>query len=266
MSIDLVLITIIFIILILISYFLKSIRYSYPLVAIYFFYIITVISNNYLNTQKIAGSEDSFKPLIKEKNVTNNNSSFKTANSEIITEYDVKNETIKTFNKNKVIIPNSKPVVSKNPKPIVIDTNIINNISIPTNTINNDDDTNNRKADDERKNIKLKLNEIMICRDIYKRNPVKPGNDFINTVDTIFCYTKISNSGLKQQVKHVWFYENKEITTVRYNIKPSFNYRSWSRKKIMRSQIGKWRVDIIDASDELLGSVNFNINSIDSAY
>jgi len=269
MSIDLVLITIIFIILILISYFLKSIRYSYPLVAIYFFYIITVIFNNNPNTDKIASSEDSLKPYIKEKNLANNKSS-KTDSSEIITKKNVKNETIKTLNKNNIIITDSKPIVSKNPKPIVIDTNIIDNISIPVNTVDNDDGTNNvtnnKKDNDEIKNIKLKLNEIMICRDIYKRNPVKPGNDFINTVDTLFCYTKISNSGLKQQVKHVWFYENREITTVRYNIKPSFNYRSWSRKKIMKNQIGKWRVDVIDGSGELLGTVNFNIKSINSAY
>jgi len=265
MSIDLVLITIIFIILILISYFLKSIRYSYPLGVIYFLYIITIIFNKNPNTDNAVGSEDTLKNLIKEKNVTNNNSS-NTAISEIITEDDVKNETIKTVNKNNFIITNSKPVVSKNPKPIVIDTNIIDNTSVTTNTINNEDGTDNRKADDEIKNIKLKLNEIMICRDIYKRNPVKPGNNFINTVDTLFCYTKISNSGLKQQVKHVWFYEDREITTVRYNIKPSFNYRSWSRKKIMKNQIGKWRVDVIDGNDELLGSVDFNINSINSAY
>ena len=265
MSIDLVLITIIFIILILISYFLKSIRYSYPLGVIYLFYIITVISNKNPNTENTLGSEDTLKNFINEENVTNNNSS-NTVTSEFIPEDDVKNEIIKTVNKNNFIITNSKPLVPKDPKPIVIDTNIIDKTSISTNTINNDDGTDNRKADDEIKNIKLKLNEIMICRDIYKRNPVKPGNNFINTVDTLFCYTKISNSGLKQQVKHVWFYEDREITTVRYNIKPSFNYRSWSRKKIMKSQIGKWRVDIIDGSDELLGSINFNINSINSAY
>ena len=58
--------------------------------------------------------------------------------------------------------------------------------------INDGISENNTSNDDEVvKTKKLKLNEIMICRDIYKRNPVKPGIDFINTVDTLFCYTKI---------------------------------------------------------------------------
>ena len=270
MSIDFILITIIFIILILISYFLKSIRYSYPLLAIYFFYIITIIFDNNPNTDTVADLEDSSKLFIKENsdqlNVSDNDFSSNNTSSDIITKDDVKNETIKTLNKNKIIIENSKPIVSKNPKPIIIDTNSITNNSIPTNIINNDDNSNNRESNDELKTKKLKLNEIMICRDIYKRNPVKPGNEFINTVDTLFCYTKISNSGLKKQVKHVWFYENKEMTTVRYNIKPSFNYRSWSRKKIMKNQIGKWRVDVIDGNDEILGSISFNVNSINSTF
>ena len=50
----------------------------------------------------------------------------------------------------------------------------------------------------------------MICRGIYKRNPIKPGIKFINNVDSLFCYTKISNSGDKQEVKHIWYFENKE--------------------------------------------------------
>ena len=36
----------------------------------------------------------------------------------------------------------------------------------------------------------LYLHDIKICRAIYKRNPVKPGTDFMNTVDTLFCYAK----------------------------------------------------------------------------
>ena len=267
MSIDFILITVIFIILILISYFLRSIRYSYPLLAIYFFYIISIIFNNNPNTDTVADLGDSSKLFMKENNeklnVNDNEFFLKNNASDTLTRNDDKN---KTLVKNKTIIANSKPVVSKNPKPIFIDTSMIGNSSKPKKITNNDDNTNNIKSDDEIKTKKLKLNEIMICRDIYKRNPVKPGNDFINTVDTLFCYTKISNSGLKKQVKHVWFYENKEMTTVRYNIKPSFNYRSWSRKKIMKNQIGKWRVDVVDGNDEVLGSISFNINSINSAF
>ena len=112
----------------------------------------------------------------------------------------------------------------------------------------------------------LELNEIMICRGIYKRNPIKPGSSFINNVDSLFCYTKITNSGSKQEIKHIWYFDDKEISSVTYNIKTSYNYRSWSRKTIYPSQLGKWRVDVIDSYGNILGRRNFNIKSINSSY
>ena len=114
--------------------------------------------------------------------------------------------------------------------------------------------------------ITLKLNEMMICRGIYKRNPIKPGIKFINNVDSLFCYTKISNSGNKQEVKHIWYFENKEMTTVSYNIKTSYNYRSWSKKTIYPNQTGKWRVDVVSKSGDILGSRDFTVNSINATY
>ena len=105
-----------------------------------------------------------------------------------------------------------------------------------------------------------------ICRGIYKRNPIKPGINFINSVDSLFCYTKISNSGPKQEIKHIWYLEDIEMTSVAYNIKPSFNYRSWSRKTIYPNQTGQWRVDVVDFYGNILGTRDFTIKSISSTY
>ena len=46
-------------------------------------------------------------------------------------------------------------------------------------------------------------------------------------------------------------FQDKLITSVVYNIKTSYNYRSWSRKTILPSQIGQWRVDIVNDKDEI---------------
>ena len=107
----------------------------------------------------------------------------------------------------------------------------------------------------------LALKEIMICRGVYK-NPIKPGFNFTNNVDSLFCYTKISNSGDKQEIKHMWYHEDKLITSVVYNIKTSYNYRSWSKKTILNSQTGKWRVDVVDNGGNVLGSRKFSISSL----
>ena len=164
----------------------------------------------------------------------------------------------------------SKPVVSFNPKPIIIDTNLISQKekerNNPSGYESEEKITNIIKKEEEKISKQLKLNEVMICRGVYKRNPIKPGFTFSNNVDSIFCYTKISNKGPKQEIKHLWYYENKLITAVTYNIKTSYNYRSWSRKSILPSQIGEWRVDIIDDKENVLGSRKFQISSLNNAF
>ena len=162
-----------------------------------------------------------------------------------------------------------KPIVSSTPRPIVIDSNLVskknNDINQTSSKFSAIKDL--TKEDDNVKTIStLNLNEIMICRGIYKRNPIKPGIKFINNVDSLFCYTKISNSGNKQEVKHIWYFENKEMTTVSYNIKTSYNYRSWSKKTIYPNQTGKWRVDVVSKSGDMLGSRDFTVNSINATY
>ena len=183
-----------------------------------------------------------------------------------------------TFDNNDQYIPNKngktpKPIVSYTPKPIKIDSNIIIQKDIVEkikSDVNSKKDSLKESIIEEKNDIvqknNLKLNEIMICRGIYKRNPIKPGYKFINNVDSLFCYTKISNTGPKQEIKHVWFYEDKEISSVVYNIKTSYNYRSWSRKTIYPKQIGNWRVDVVARNGTIIGTRNFSVNSISNSY
>ena len=107
---------------------------------------------------------------------------------------------------------------------------------------------------------------MLICQGIIKRTPVKPGKRFSNMVDSLYCYTKISNSGRKQELQHIWYYNDREMTRVLYNVKPSFNYRSWSKKTIYPENIGKWRVDVMDQDGNILGSRSFTIDIASSKF
>ena len=106
----------------------------------------------------------------------------------------------------------------------------------------------------------LKILQIEICKNIINRKPVNSGNSFIAGVDSLYCYTKIRNSGDKQEIRHVWFYQNEEQTKIKYNIKTSNEYRSWTKKRISSNQKGNWRVEIQTSSGYSLGSINFDIN------
>ena len=263
-------VSIVFIIFILIAYLLNLIRLSVPLIIIYLIYCFGFIIDNELKdiTEFRMTSQNQVNELEEENKTANNNNN----NNNSQKFYDTTSiylETNKNSQQKKISVSSPKPIISYNPKPIIIDSNIISNnenaakIEIKRKNIETYDSLSN--SEDRIQNT-LELNEIMICRGIYKRNPIKPGSSFINNVDSLFCYTKITNSGSKQEIKHIWYFDDKEISSVTYNIKTSYNYRSWSRKTIYPRQIGKWRVDVIDSFGNILGSRNFNIKSINSSY
>ena len=119
-----------------------------------------------------------------------------------------------------------------------------------------------KKNLDKEKNISLSVKDIKICKSIYKRTPVGSDVVFTNNVDSLYCYTRIQNPGAKREVKHIWYYNDQMMTQVRYNVKKSNIYRSWTKKTILSSQIGKWRVDIQDNNGTVIGSKKFEIKSI----
>ena len=256
MDLTFLLVTLILIIFLFISYLLRVIKLSTPLLLIYLIFCFTYIIDN-------ESSKDTSIINYDINDIQNINE-----DSEIVDNSFVQNNNIDGTNEEKSEI--SKPVVSFNPKPIIIDTNLINQKEKERDNFSGNEIkekiTVNTKTDEDKISKQLKLNEVMICRGVYKRNPIKPGFIFSSNVDSIFCYTKISNKGPKQEIKHLWYYENKLITAVTYNIKTSYNYRSWSKKTILPSQIGEWRVDIIDDKENVLGSRKFKIASLNNAF
>tara|TARA_B100001121_G_C18582230_1_gene570306 strand:+ start:316 stop:1038 length:723 start_codon:yes stop_codon:yes gene_type:complete len=119
-----------------------------------------------------------------------------------------------------------------------------------------------KKKPNIEKNNSLIVQDIKICKSIYKRTPVGSDVVFTNNVDSLYCYTRIKNPGPKREVKHIWYYDDQMITQVRYNVKKSNVYRSWTKKTILSNQIGRWRVDIQDNNGTIIGSKNFEIKNI----
>ena len=72
-----------------------------------------------------------------------------------------------------------------------------------------------KKKPNIEKNNSLIVQDIKICKSIYKRTPVGSDVVFTNNVDSLYCYTRIQNPGRKREVKHIWYYNNKMMTQVR---------------------------------------------------
>ena len=248
------LVSCLFVSFLVISHFLKVFRFSLPLFLIYLVFCISYFVNQDLKNidQPIYADDNPKKNILIQ---TDNSKVFKKAKQKK-TLTDSNSETV--------------PIVSFDPKPIIIDSNIIFKKDIEKSKKNNKSDisiTANINTDDSFNKVNsLDVKEIIICRGVYKRNPIKPGFEFTNNVDSLFCYTKISNSGPKKEIKHLWYFKDKKITTVVYNIKTAYNYRSWSRKTILPSQTGEWRVEIVDENDKLLASRDFSISLLNDVY
>ena len=248
------LVSCLFVVFLAVSQFLKVLRFSLPLFLIYIVFCISYIVNQDLEyIDQINYADDSPK-----KNIL-----FQTDNSEVFKKAEQKKTLINSNSE-------TMPIVSFDPKPIIIDSNSIFKKDVEKSKKSNKSDislTSIVSTDDSSNKVNsLDVKEIIICRGVYKRNPIKPGFEFTNNVDSLFCYTKISNSGPKKEIKHLWYFKDKKITTVVYNIKTAYNYRSWSRKTILPSQTGQWRVEIVDENDKLLASRDFSISLLNDVY
>ena len=231
-------ITLTMMILVSISFWMKVPKASIPLLIIYLIFSIKNILSSEINIENKNSYESN--DQVNEKVVYNDLENVEQDNNK---EINLKvNPKPLTFKAEAEISNNKRKVKPKYSKP---EKNNLDKIK----ELDNDP-------------IPLLLKDIKICKNIYKRTPVGADNIFTNNVDSLYCYTRIQNAGSKREVKHVWYYENQMMTQVRYNVKKSNIYRSWTKKTILPNQIGNWRVDIQDHHGTIIGSKKFKIKRL----
>ena len=227
-------ITLTLLILILAAFWLKVPNASFPLIIIYAIFIFNNKSPDTINEQKDIEVVENLNNEIDSVNDIGSKSSF-------------------------------DGLASVKPKPIKFDTEKIQKRRTETEL----KQATSKKKINKKPAIKegvssqtLVVKDIKICKKIYKRTPVGSDIVFTNSVDSLYCYTRIQNTGSKKEVKHIWYFENQIMTQVRYNVKKSNIYRSWTKKTILPHQIGRWRVDVHDNYGTIIGSKEFQIKNI----
>jgi len=104
----------------------------------------------------------------------------------------------------------------------------------------------------------LKVSEMEFCTGVQDREPVNPDTTFLSTVENVYCFTQITGATEPATIKHVWYYNGEEKTSVELNIGGD-SWRTWSSKRILEDWTGKWRVDVVSASGEILMSKGFTV-------
>jgi hypothetical protein len=106
--------------------------------------------------------------------------------------------------------------------------------------------------------VNMEVVEMMICTGVQDRVPVGTDTMFLKTVGQLYCYTKVTGAGESAKLSHVWYHNDQEMARVDLNIMAD-TWRTWSSKKIAEEWTGKWRVDVVSESGEVLKSISFTV-------
>lgn len=112
-------------------------------------------------------------------------------------------------------------------------------------------------AQDASENL-LEVSKSAICTEIVNRSPADGGVRFPSTVEKLYCFSRISNIEAATQIQHVWYFNNIERARVELPVSPP-SWRTYSSKRIMPEEIGRWRVDILDNEGNVLKTLGFDI-------
>lgn len=90
------------------------------------------------------------------------------------------------------------------------------------------------------------------------REPVNPGDAFPDTSGSVYCYTRLVGATEPTTVTHVWYYEGETMARVDLPVR-SYDWRTWSSKRLLPSWTGRWQVKILDADGLVLNAASFQI-------
>ena len=93
---------------------------------------------------------------------------------------------------------------------------------------------------------------------VESRELVGEATEFDVSVGRIYCWTRIISQNVPATVKHVWYADKEQVAEVPLNI----NYpstRTWSSKAI---SAGKWRVEVVSETGEILASTDFTVKAL----
>jgi len=104
--------------------------------------------------------------------------------------------------------------------------------------------------------LAIEVADAAICKDIQGKQPIGIANSFAPDVAKVWCWSKIKDG--QGTIKHIYYHNGQEKAAVVLNVL-SANFRTYSSKRILPSQIGQWRVDIVDQNGTVLKSLEFTV-------
>ena len=102
----------------------------------------------------------------------------------------------------------------------------------------------------------LSVESAAICTGVANREAVDAGTSFAVSIGRLYCFSKIADIQESTDIVHVWYYGETERARISLGVNPPA-WRTHSSKIIQAHEIGAWRVEILDASGNLLETLKF---------
>lgn len=101
------------------------------------------------------------------------------------------------------------------------------------------------------------VEKIALGIGVESRELVGEATEFDVSAGRIYCWTKINSQIVPTTITHVWYADEEQAAEVPLNINyPSM--RTWSSKAIWT---GKWRVEVVSETGEVLASTDFTVKA-----
>ena len=104
----------------------------------------------------------------------------------------------------------------------------------------------------------LRVESASICTGVANREAVDAGTSFSVSVGKLYCFSKIADIQESTEIVHVWYYGETERARLSLGVNPPA-WRTYSSKIIQAHEVGAWRVEILDASGNLLETAKFEL-------
>ena len=104
----------------------------------------------------------------------------------------------------------------------------------------------------------ISVEVIVIARGVENHIPIGVDDKFPSNIGRVYCYSKVVGASKGDIVRHIWYYNDKPISEVSFNVTSS-SYRFYSYKTIPPYAKGKWRVDLTMQDGTVLKSTDFTI-------
>jgi hypothetical protein len=104
----------------------------------------------------------------------------------------------------------------------------------------------------------LKVEKIACGTDVIKRELQGEDTVFAETTEKVYCWSLITGGAEGVKVNFVWYHNEKELVRVPIAV----NYpraRVWAYKSMFAGWKGDWKVEVVDANNQVLGATAFKI-------